>query len=444
MITPIRRALTFPGMGAPPEPSEARSRGPARLPTLLVRSGWQTVNIGDIAHTPGVLHLLEEHVPEARVILWPNRLDRGVIPMLRRRFPRLRIVRGAMNSEPMPEEPELDHAFEEADFLLHGSGPSVVGAEGLREWASRTKKPYGIYGTTIGDIPKDGRLRSVLDSAAFVFTRETRSLELLRSEGIRCPDQGFTPDGTFAFDLRDDRAAARLLGESGLEPGRFLCVVPRLRYTPYWEFRSGDRTRPEVVRERKSVNEASAERDHAKLRAVIEAWVEATGQKVLLCPEMTYQVEILGRLLWEPLPASIKPRVVAMTRYWLPDEAASVYRLARGVVSAECHSPIIALSSGTPAFYVRQPTDSWKGQMYPDLGLGAWKFETDSVTGAELARRALGALFDEPGARVILNRAMAQAERLHAESMTRVRAALGLLGPAQAVSPQPLDEMGSS
>lgn len=32
---------------------------------ILLRSSWQTVNIGDIAHTPGMLALLEKHRPEA-------------------------------------------------------------------------------------------------------------------------------------------------------------------------------------------------------------------------------------------------------------------------------------------------------------------------------------------------------------------------------------------
>ena len=36
---------------------------PKRAPRILLRSSWQTVNIGDIAHTPGVLRLLEKHLP---------------------------------------------------------------------------------------------------------------------------------------------------------------------------------------------------------------------------------------------------------------------------------------------------------------------------------------------------------------------------------------------
>ena len=37
---------------------------------LLLCSGWQTVNIGDVAHTPGALAVIEAHIPDAEVTLW--------------------------------------------------------------------------------------------------------------------------------------------------------------------------------------------------------------------------------------------------------------------------------------------------------------------------------------------------------------------------------------
>lgn len=54
-------------------------------------------------------------------------------------------------------------------------------------------------------------------------------------------------------------------------------------------------------------------------------------------------------------------------------------------MSAECHSPIISLVNGTPAFYVRQPTDTIKGQMYYDLKLEDWIFEIKETEGQQLA-----------------------------------------------------------
>ena len=57
-----------------------------RKPRVLLRSSWQTVNIGDIAHTPGALALLEKHIPDAEVRLWPSKVDNGVAELLKKRF----------------------------------------------------------------------------------------------------------------------------------------------------------------------------------------------------------------------------------------------------------------------------------------------------------------------------------------------------------------------
>lgn len=65
------------------------ARGREAAPKILLRSSWQTVNIGDIAHTPGMLTLLEKHFPHAEVRLWPSNIGDGVptLPMASR--PRL-------------------------------------------------------------------------------------------------------------------------------------------------------------------------------------------------------------------------------------------------------------------------------------------------------------------------------------------------------------------
>src|SRR4051794_16274960 len=89
-------------------PARAAAAGP---PRILLRSSWQTVNIGDIAHPPGVLRLLAEHLPEAEVTLWPGSIGDGVEEMLRRNFPGLRF---ALTPQ------EVHDAFAACDFLLHG------------------------------------------------------------------------------------------------------------------------------------------------------------------------------------------------------------------------------------------------------------------------------------------------------------------------------------
>src|SRR5262245_49178096 len=105
--------------------------GPAMPRHVLLRSSWQTVNLGDVAHTPGVT-----------VTLWPSKIDNGVDAMLQRAFPRLRIAEGTLDGHGQPTTPALREAFEQADFLLHGSGPSVVAHEHLAGWRNATGKPY--------------------------------------------------------------------------------------------------------------------------------------------------------------------------------------------------------------------------------------------------------------------------------------------------------------
>lgn len=329
------------------------------------------MNIGDIAHTPGMLRLLEEHLPGSEVTLWPNALSVDVEAMLRKRFPALRIARTVE---------ERRDAMACCDFFLHGSGPGLVGAKEAKAWQA-TGRPYGIGGITLNDNELRDH-RSLLEGARFVFCRDTLSLQALRAAGL----QGqLGPDATFALDLRDDARADAFLRDHGLERGRFACFVPRLRWTPYWK--EGRAMAPEVIREREAVNDRHREPDHAKLRTAIVAWVRDTGGKALLCPEMTYQVDLLRPLLFDPLPDDVKARTVVRPGYWLTDEAASTYRHAAAVVSLEMHSPIIAVANGRPAIHLRQPTDTRKGQMWRDIGLGEWLFEIDESTGEEIAAR---------------------------------------------------------
>jgi hypothetical protein len=76
--------------------------------------------------------------------------------------------------------------------------------------------------------------------------------------------------------------------------------------------------------ERIKVNAEFAEKDHAKLREGLTAWVRETKRRVLLTPEMTYEVPLLRTLIYEKLPDDVKPHVSYLNRYWLTAEACSV------------------------------------------------------------------------------------------------------------------------
>ena len=358
-----------------------------RASNIVLRSSWQTVNIGDIAHTPGMLTLLEQFHPEALVTLWPNGLNAEVTTLLTKRFPKLSIAADA--------EQQRD-ALSQCDFFLHGSGPGLVGRKET-QLAQQQGKPYGFAGITLSDEELKEH-RDLLNGARFIFTRDTLSLQALHAAGITQPRSDFGPDATFALDLRDDDAAEKLLLEKQLTPGKFLCAVPRLRWTPYWEVHP-ERTKPNP--DRSAINEAFADRDHAKMRAAIIAWVQTFRRKVFLVPEMTSAVSRLKPLLFDPLPEDVKPMVEVLDRYWLTAEAASVYAKAAAVLSFEMHSPIMALGAGTPAIHLRQPTDTRKGQMWRDIGLNNWIFEIDQTTGEQIAQRLLEIGRDLTAARTV-------------------------------------------
>ena len=397
-------------------------------PVILLRAGWQWENIGDVAQTPGMLRLLRQYVAGARVILWSNALGHGVERMLRRSFPYIRIVRGDTGPDGVPTEEPLREAFREADFLLHGSGPSVVARRQVEAWRARTGKPYGIFGVTIAAESEaaspglDAELIDLLNGAAFVYTRETRSLENLKRAGIRATI-GFAPDSTFSFRLHNDERAKGFLRRYELGLKQFIAVVPRLRYTPYQKMRKLDWSAEKIAR-RTAVNKEHAEADHAKLRVVITEWIRQTGLKVLLCPEMAYQVDIIDKLLYHPLPNDVKKNVARRLDYWLPDEASSVYRQAAVVVSFECHSPIIAATNDTAPIYIHQPEDGIKGQMWRDIGLTRSIMEVEQVSGNQIAKRVLEYHEYADSTQAQVHEAVVYARMKQGDGMTALRRAL--------------------
>ena len=174
---------------------------------------------------------------------------------------------------------------------------------------------------------------------------------------------------------------------------------------------------------------------------MIVAYVKNTGNKVLACAEMTYQVEMAKEVLVDPLPAEVKKNVVWRDTYWLPDEAASVYAKAQAVVSVECHSPLIALHNGTPAFYVRQPTDTCKGQMYRDFGANDWFFEVDETSGDQLWSRLQAIVRDPAKAKAKVKSIMATVEARQKRMVDAVRAACRIGSPLTRPSPARADRL---
>ena len=375
---------------------------------ILLRSSWQTVNIGDIGHSPGVIRLLGDHLPDAEITLWPANIGDGVEEMLRHNFPKLRIAKTAET---------VRTAFAECDFFLHGSGPSLVGQKQLAQWQRETGKPYGIYGITLGSL--DAEARELINGARFIYFRDTLSLQWAKDHGLKCALMGFAPDGAFGVNLRDGEAATAFLREHKLEDGRFICAIPRLRYTPYWKIHGRPMT--DEDRRRDAISQERKAGDHAKLRAALVAFVRETGMKVLVCPEDRSHMEIGRDLLVEPLPEDVKSRVVWRERYWLTDEAVSTYTRALALLSMDMHSPIMAVANGTPAIHCRFAEQTSKGQMWRDVGLGEWLFDLDDEPdGARITATLLTIAREPAAASAKVEQAMEFVRRRQRETMAVV------------------------
>jgi len=370
-------------------------------PRILLRSSWQTVNIGDIGHTPGVITLLQEYLPSAEITLWPGSVDNGVEEMLCRNFPRLKIAQGEA----------LKQAFEDCDFLLHGSGPSLVAQKDVAKWRKATGRPYGIYGITVGQV--DEEAKDILNNACFVFFRDSVSMNFAKEQGVKCPVMEFGPDGAFGVKLRNDDAAIAFLKKNNLEDGKFLCCIPRLRFTPYWKIKGKSFDEKKHAR-----NEEMKEHDHAPLREAICAVVRKTAMKVLLCPEDKSQMQVGKEMLFDKLPDDVKAKVVWRENYWLTDEALSTYVRSAGLFGLEMHSPIMCIGNGIPAIVCRFEEQTSKGIMWRDIGLGDWLFDMDSEEDvAKITPAVLGLAQDSAAAQAKAAKAREFVRKRQCETM---------------------------
>jgi len=378
---------------------------------IVVRALWQQINVGDVAQAPGLLALFHRYLPKTKVTLWPGTWSRELADMLTPAFPAVNV---ATSDRAVNDALNISQAF------VHGSGPSLVAQEQLQDWASSRRGPYGIYGITFADAAPAGT--DLLNGASSVFFRDTASLEFAKANGVDGPNVGFAPDSAFAFNLRNDAAAQRFLQRCGLEDGKFMCVIPRLRYTPYWTF-----TERPYNREQDERNAAMQDADHAPMRAAIIELVRQTDLKVLLCPEDVSQIQLGRQLIFDSLPDDVKDRVVVRDTFWLPDEALSIYQRSVGLFGNEMHSPIICVGNGVPAIVCRSPEQTSKGIMWRDIGLGDWLFELDDPASmAGLVSAVLSVATDRETAQEKVDTAMQFVTSKQQETMSELGRSMNL------------------
>ena len=343
-----------------------------RAPKIMLCYSWSHSNIGDIAITPSMLNLIQQYIPTAEVTVVANAKAKATEAYLTKRFPNCRVVESPFNMRIEQNSKEFQEAFDQADIVLYNSGTTLSFGRWEKNWnrtmplamplfmAREAGKPYGIYCQSFEKFawPSDELFSPMLSDAAFVFARDGNSLDYLKSLNIAPSVLEWGPDATFAFSQHDEDAAEAFMKEHDLEPRKFITVTIRTSVQGF-------------------LDEKREEAHAAKIRQLIETWVDKTGHDVLICPEVEWEIEPSRKLILERLPQNIRSHVKFKDKFWLPDEAFSVYAKAEAIVSMEQHSIILALAAGTPVVLPRFWENGRKAWMLRDLGIEEWLFDID-------------------------------------------------------------------
>jgi len=400
---------------------------------LLVTFPWSTSNIGDIAITPGLLSLIHEVRPNMPVVIITSReADTENYRTLRDYLPRYlpgcktigypfkltasgaawrafeqrwgasqlrafengslsariaaRVADDILNRLPKEvleelqrDNPEAARAFTDAGFVLFTSGTTLnfgrMGVRNLRGFTLRFAMPlliarahgipYGVNAQSFDalDWPASLIFRPLFQDARFVYCRDPDSLEYLRQNNLLCPRTGWRPDTTFFFNGFDDAWADEFMKKHGLQKGEFITVT----------IRSVDQKGPLAG----TISAERGEQMIARIRRFIEDWVRHTGLAVVLAPEVNTEVEAMHNNIYLKLSSHAQKKCIEMEQFWTTEQAYSLYRRARIVVSMEMHSIIMALCLGRPVLMPQFSENGRKVWMLEELGLRDWIFDID-------------------------------------------------------------------
>ncbi len=395
-------------------------------PYLLLSTTGSASNIGDYGHTPSALRVLQREAPSgATVTVWPKRpFNDRELSFLRAAFPDFDHVDGELGPDGVPSTEELRAAMERAEVLVHGSGPSLLRAGEVAGWQTYTGRPYGFFGVTSDPLLPSGGMtladgtpyesggtlaeladhvaefasvdrlsgvqRQVAHGASFLYCRDSLSEEYLCGQGCEAE---FSPDAFFGFDWADSSYADRLWASAGLDDRPVVAVVPRVRHAPYG--RNNPNGPSAEDRRRLAESEANEDNDLGPVVALIVSLVRDRDLQVLLCPEMGHEVETAKEVVLPRLPEDVRASVKVVDDRWLPHEAFAVFGRCVAMVSMHCHSPFLAVVQGIPMVYHRLPTETVKGQMWHDIGLGDRVVESAWPDAAERLHDTVWSLLDQ-------------------------------------------------
>ncbi len=282
--------------------------------------------------------------------------------------------------------PAAFNAFTDAGFVYYNSGTTLnYGRLGVKNiWgytlplampliiARRLGIPYGIGSQSFDALewPMDLLYKKLFADAAFVYCRDTDSLNYLSQRGLTNKFSGYRPDSTFFFNIFDETWADDFMTRNQLQTEQFMSIMLRISDAkPIFNDPTGG-----TVSEDRKLDQMR------KMKILIEEWIKQTNCKVLICHETRHTLETARKYLYDILSEEAKENCVYMDSFWTCEQAFSIFKRSRIVTSMEMHSIIMAINVGTPV--IHNPFDECgrKKYMINDLGLQDYLIDIDSCT----------------------------------------------------------------
>jgi len=389
--------------------------------TVLLQCAWATKNIGDIGHTPGTLAIIEKNLPQVKVILWAQHTNEQVDAMLMKRFPKLEIVKGKISED----GGVVQKAIARSDFYLRG--PGMGQSTDFMKYCNKVGKPWGLQGQSyfpdmVTGPGAEDRIK-LLNTAAFIYCRDSVTLKTLQDAGVKPPVMEFGPDGCFGVDVLDEEKALARLKKHGLEDKKFITIQLRT-HSP--SSPGVDDTRPQKLNPLNPTPENIADdtRRAKVYQDLIAMWVKETGYKVVIAPEVYKEMEYNKKFIYDTLSDDLKKHVVNFDEFWNVDEACSFYKRAHTVICHEPHTPIMALAVGTPMMHTFSEFHSPKCWMFKDIGLEEWAPEFDATPASKMFEILMGIHKDYAAAETKVAKAMAYVHERAASAMTVMKGAM--------------------